>query len=138
MEIYQDIFKALTLPCLVLKPIGGQFLIQDANKEYFNGLAKESEKLIGMSIPDVFQENPEHLGTSWEGIHNSLNKAVVYGNPDNIEALRYDILNCETDEFEEAYWQIENIPVKDETSGMVTFILFVARDKTLEVLEKMK
>ena len=138
MEIYQEIFNALTFPCLVLEPIGGQFLIRDANREYVNALAKKSEKLFGMSIPDVFPENPEHLGTSWEEIHNSLNKALVSGKPDNIETLRYDLLNCETDEFEEAYWQIENIPVKDKTSGMVTFILFIARDKTSEVLEKMK
>jgi len=138
MKIYQDIFNALTLPCLVLEPIAGQFLIRDTNKEYVNGLARKSEKLIGMSIPEVFPENPEHLGTSWEAIHNSLNKALVNGEPDNIEALRYDILNCDTDEFEETYWQIENIPIKAETSGMVTYILFIARDKTSEVLEHIK
>ena len=72
MEIYQEIFNALTFPCLVLEPIGGQFLIRDANREYVNALAKKSEKLFGMSIPDIFPENPEHLGTSWEEIHNSL------------------------------------------------------------------
>ncbi len=138
MKIYQEIFNALTLPCLVLEPIGAQFLIRDANKEYVNALAEKGEKLIGMSIPEVFPENPEHLGTSWEAIHNSLNKALVKGEPDNIEALRYDILNCDTDEFEEAYWQIENIPIKDEISGMVIYILFIAREKTTEVLEKIK
>jgi PAS domain-containing protein len=138
MEIYQDIFNALTLPCLVLEPVGGQFLIRDANKEWLNGVAKKGENLIGMSIPEVFPENPEHLGTTWEEIHTSLNKALVKGEPDHIETLRYDMLNFETDEFEEAYWQIENIPVKDETSGMVTFILFIARDKTSEVLAKLK
>jgi PAS domain-containing protein len=138
MKIYQNIFNALTLPCLVLEPIGGQFLIRDANKEYAKGLAKKSEKLIGMNIPEAFPENPEHLGTSWEAIHNSLNKVLVNGEPDNIEALRYDILNGDTDEFEEAYWQIENIPIKDEISGMLTYILFIARDKTSEVLEHIK
>lgn len=138
MEKYKDLIMALTLPCLVLEPIGGQFLIREANEEYVNALAKMGDKLIGMSIPEVFPENPEHLGTCWEEIHNSLNKALVNGEPDNIEALRYDILNCETDEFEEAYWNIENIPVKDETSGKVTFILFIARDITSEVLEKIK
>jgi len=138
MKIYQDIFNALTLPCLVLEPMGGQFLIRDSNKAYVNALAKKDEKLIGMNIPEAFPENPEHLGTTWEEIHTSLNKALVKGEPDNIETLRYDMLNCETDEFEEAYWQIENIPIKDETSGMVIYILFIAREKTTEVLEKIK
>jgi hypothetical protein len=138
MKIYQDIFNSLTLPCIVLEPVGGQFLIRDVNKEYVNGLAKESEKLNGMSIPEVFPENPEHLGTSWEAMHNSLTKALVKCEPDSIETLRYDILNFETDEFEEAYWQIENIPIKAETSGMVTYILCIAREKTSEVLELIK
>ncbi len=137
MEIYQDRFNALTFPCFVLEPIRGQFLIREVNKEYVS-LSKTSKKIIGMSITEVFQENPEHLGTSWGKIHNSLNEAFVNGVPDNIETLRYDMLIREIEEFEEAYWQIENIPVKDETSGMVTYILFVVRDKTLEVLKKMK
>lgn len=138
MEIYQEKFNALTLPCLVLENRGGHFLIRDANNGYVNALAKKRKQLIGKSIPEVLQENPEHHGTSWEGIHNSINKAFLNGIPDNIEALRYDILSFETNEFDEAYWQIENIPVKDETTGRVAFILFIAIDKTLEVLEKMK
>lgn len=138
MNIYQDIFKTLTLPCLVLEPIDGQFLIRESNREYFNGLAKGSEKLIGASIHDVFPENPEHLGTSWGEIHKSLEKTFVYGVPDNIAILRYDLLNYETGEFEEAYWQIENIPIKDEKSGRVTFILFIAKDKTSDVLKEIK
>ena len=138
MEIYQNIFNAMTFPCFVLEPKGGQFLIRDANQEYVQALARKSEKLIGMSISEVLPENPEHLGSGWEEIHNSLNKAFVNGNPDSIEALRYDILIRETQEFEEAYWQIDTIPVKDETSGKVTYIIFVARDKTLEVLERKK
>lgn len=138
MKTYKDLIDTLSFPCLVLEPKGGQFLIREVNNEYVNAQVKKSEKLIGMSIPEVFQENPEQLGTSWEVIHNSLNNALVKGKPDNIEALRYDLLNCETDEFEEAYWQIENIPIKDESSGMVTYMLFIVRDKTLEVLGKMK
>ncbi|MFO7719233.1 MAG: PAS domain-containing protein [Gillisia sp.] len=138
MEIYQDLINDLASPFFVLEPIGGQFLIREANKESVKALSKTNEKLIGMSIPDVFPENPEHFGTSWENIHNSLNKAFLNGEPDNIEALRYDLLIYETEEFEETYWQIENIPIKDETSGKVTFILFIARDKTMEVLENMK
>jgi len=99
---------------------------------------KKGEKFIGMNIPESFPENTEHLGTTWEEIHTSLNKALIKGEPDKIEALRYDILNCDTDEFEETYWQIETLPIKAETSGMVTYILLIARDKTSEVLENIK
>lgn len=138
MEIYQDIFNALTFPCFLLEPKGGQFLIREINKEYGSALTKRNLKFLGMSIPEVFHENPEHLGTSWEELYNSFNKVFVTGEPDSIKALRYDLMNCEIDEFGESYWQIENIPIKDKTTGLVIFIVLIARDKTLEVLEKMK
>lgn len=137
MEIYQDMFNSLTVPCFVLEPKAGQFLIRDANKEYMNALARRRKKLIGMCISEVFPENPEHLGSGWEEIYNSLNRAFMNGEQVSIEALRYDMLIRETEEFEEAYWQIDTIPVKDETSGRVSYLLFVARDKTSEILEKM-
>lgn len=138
MGIYKDIFNALTFLCFVLEPIGGQFLIREVNKECVKVLSKTNETLYGMSIPDAFPENPEHLGAGWEKIHNSLNNTFVNGEPNIIEALRYDRLIFENGEFEEAYWHIENIPIKNETSGMVTSILLVARNRTLEVLEKMR
>lgn len=138
MEIYQNIFQVSTFPCFLLEPREGQFLIRDVNVAYVDAQAKKYQKLTGMSIPEVFQENPEHLGTSWETIHNSLNKAFLSGQPDTIEILRYDLMNYEIAEFEETYWQIENIPIKNATCGTVTLILFIARDKTLEVLKKMK
>jgi hypothetical protein len=41
-------------------------------------------------------------------------------------------------EFEEKYWQVENIPVIDEITGIVNYIIFSVLDKTSEVLEQRK
>lgn len=138
MKNYQNIFKVLPLPCLLLEPKDGYFFIGDANERCFEVIGKVKEELIGNSIPDVFPENPEQLGNNWIKIHESLNKVLISGKPDRIDNLRYDLLIPGLNEFEERYWQVENIPIVDETSGKVNSILYSTLDKTLEVLEKLK
>jgi len=136
MKDYKNIFKILPIPCLLLEPKDGYFFIRDANESCFKVAEKTKEELLGKIIPDVFPENPEQLGCNWKEIHNSLNKVLISGKPERIDNLRYDLLIPGLNEFEERYWQVENIPVIDEITGIVNCILFVAIDKTSEVLKQ--
>lgn len=138
MKNYKNIFKILPIPCLLLEPKDGYFFIKDANESYFKVTEKTREELFGKIIPDVFPENPEQLGNNWKEIHASLNKVLISGKPDRIENLRYDLLIPGLNEYEERYWQLENIPIVDETTGFVNFILYIALDKTSEFLELKK
>ncbi len=130
MKNYKNIFNVLPLPCLLLEPKDGYFFISDANVNYSEMTGKVKEELIGMIIPDVFPENPEQLGNNWKEIHDSLNKVLISGKPDKIDNLRYDLLIPDLNEYEERYWQVENIPIVDETTGLVNFILYISLDKT--------
>jgi PAS domain-containing protein len=136
MNNYKNVFDILPIPCLLLEPRDGYFFIKDANESYFKVSEKTKEELFGKIIPDVFPENPEQLGSNWIEIHNSLNRVLISGKPERIDKLRYDLLIPGLNEFEERYWQMENIPVIDEITGIVNYILFVALDKTSEVLEQ--
>lgn len=136
MKNYKNIFKILPIPCLLLEPKDGYFFIKDANDSYFKVTEKTREELLGKIIPDVFPENPEQLGNNWKEIHDSLNNVLITGKPEKIDNLRYDFLIPCLNEFEERYWRVENIPIIDETSGFVKYILFIALDKTSEFLEK--
>jgi len=138
MKNYKNLFKILPIPCLLLQPRDGYFFIKDANESYSKVNEKTKEELLGMIIPDVFPENPEQLGNNWKEIHNSLNRVLISGKPERIDALRYDLLIPGLNEFEERYWQIENIPVIDENTGNVNYILFISIDKTNEVLKLRK
>jgi len=138
MKNYKNIFKILPIPCLLLEPKDGYFFIKDANESYFKVAEKTKEELFGMIIPDVFPENPEQLGSNWKEIHSSLNRVLISGKPERIDNLRYDLLIPGLNEFEERYWQMENIPVIDEITGIVNYILFIVLDKTSEVLEQRK
>ncbi len=126
------------MPCLLLEPKDGHFFIKDANESYFKVTDKTREELFGMSIPEVFPENPEQLGSHWKEIHNSLNRVLISGKPERIDNLRYDLLIPGLNEFEERYWQMENIPVIDDLTGIVNYMLFIVLDKTSEVLEQGK
>ena len=138
MKNIKNIFKTLPIPCLLLEPKDGYFFIKDANELYFKITEKTKEELIGMIIPDIFPDNPEQLGSNWKKVHNSLNRVLISGKPERIDNLRYDLLIPGLNEFEERYWQLENIPVIDEITGIVNYIILSALDKTLEVLEQRK
>jgi hypothetical protein len=138
MKDYKNIFKILPIPCLLLEPKDGYFFIRDANESFFKVAEKTKEELFGNIIPDVFPENPEQLGCNWKEMHNSLNKVLISGKPERNENIRYDLLIPGLNEFEERYWQVENIPVIDEITGSVNYILFIVLDKTSEVLEQGK
>ena len=135
MKNYKNVFDILPIPCLLLEPKDGYFFIKDANESCFKVAEKTKEELLGKIIPDVFPENPEQLGCNWKEIHNSLNRVLSSGKPERIDKLRYDLLIPGLNEFEERYWQVENIPVIDEITGIVKHILFIAIDKTSEVLK---
>ena len=132
MKDYKNIFKILPIPCLLLEAKDGYFFIKDANESYLKVTEKIREELLGKIIPDVFPENPEQLGNDWKEVHNSLNRALISGKPERIDNLRYDMLIPGLNEFEERYWQVESIPILDEITGFVNFILYIALDKTLE------
>jgi len=134
MKNYKNVFDILPIPCLLLEPKDGYFFIKNANESYFKVADKTKEELFGKIIPDVFPENPEQLGSNWIEIYSSLNRVLISGKPEKIDRLRYDLLIPGLNEFEERYWQMENIPVIDEITGIVKYILFIALDKTSEVL----
>jgi PAS domain-containing protein len=136
MKDYKNIFKILPIPCLLLEPKDGYFFIRDANESFFKVAEKTKKELFGKIIPDVFPENPEQLGCNWKEMHSSLNRVLISGKPEEIKNLRYDMLIPGLNEFEERYWQVENIPVIDEITGIVNYIIFIAFDKTSEVLEQ--
>jgi len=136
MKNYKNIFNILPMPCLLLQPKDGYFFIKDANEIYFKVTEKAKEELFGMIIPDVFPENPEQLGSNWKEVHSSLNRVLISGKPERIDNLRYDMLIPGLNEFEERYWQVDNIPVIDEITGIVNYIIFTVLDKTSEVLEQ--
>lgn len=133
-DSFRDIFMAMPLQCLVLKPEGPSFIIFDANEAFLNTSRKNRTDIIGKSVFQVFRDNPS-LDNDWMNqLEESLIKVMRTGEKDEISPLRYDLpLSENQDNFQEKYWTVENFPVLDE-SGLVDLIMNIGYDITEEVL----
>lgn len=134
MESYKQIFYSMPLSALLLERLEENYVIKNLNKAFAAAIGKNEEELIGKSISELFPENPEQHGTNWEKIYPSLEKVILGGEPVSLKILRFDILNEDIGEFEERYWQIENIPIKDTFTGKVQLIQSIFIEQTSEVM----
>lgn len=135
MKNYQNIFKALSLPCLLLEHREGMIIITDVNDSFLENSGRKKEDLVGMQVPEVFPENPHQREGTQGTVLDTLENTFRSGERVVMESLRSDVLNEETGSFEERYWRVENIPLKDDGEMGCRFLLNIAVDTTPEVLE---
>lgn len=135
MVDYYKVFTSLTLPCLLLKAGGLDFIIEDANPAFYSLTGTTNENTKAKTILEVFPENPQQGGDSWGIIFSTLNKVVSTAKPQILESLRYDLPGITDNDYEEKYWRLENIPVMEEGT-QVKYILQIISDITNEVFRK--
>lgn len=133
---YQKIFESLSLPCLLIEPRSGSFIIKDATQKYCRLIGRKREELLGFVIPEVFTEDQTQGDESPEIFLDLLKKTAETGNCHCIGSLRYDIVDPMSQKFEKRYWTIENVPVMNDDGTEVEFILHTVIDKTADVLEE--
>lgn len=134
IENYSELFNALPFPCLLLEPRNDHFVVKEVNQRYLELSGKDKVELEGKSYPQPFPGSRETEQNLQER-KASLHMATVTGIPDKVHCLRYDLLCSEKKEFQERYWQVENIPLLG-VDGKVKQVLNIARDKTAEILEE--
>src|SRR5690606_3314598 len=126
----------LPFPCLLLEPAEEVFRIVHANKKYCQLSGKNPAELKGQQYPQLSYK--EHLPEqNLQRKRLSLQKAFISGEPNKTECLRFDLHTLQKGEKSIRFWEVENIPVKDE-DGKVNLILSRAKDQTLEVQERQK
>lgn len=134
MKEYLQLFERLPFPCLLLKPVDGQFLVKDANRSYCDLSGKGKEDLLGQVYPQCPSATKNTSSKNFLERKACLQKAFNTGMQSTLECLREDLHSPATG-IEERYWQVENIPMKDEEGNLVC-LLNIAVDKTAEILEK--
>jgi PAS domain S-box-containing protein len=134
MPDYKQIFYLMSLPALLLKRTNNDYIIKGANRSFSTGVGYNEEDLLGKDLFELFAENSHHCGMAWDGIFTSLGKVVSSGASNAIKNFRFNILNVDTGEFEERYWQILNTPVV--LNGKVSLIQSLMIEKTSEVMSR--
>lgn len=127
---WKDIFDALPLACLVLKPEAEKnFLIVDVNKMYLDLTGTTKEHLLHRDSREAFPANPHAPSYGHDTLTPILLKVLQTGEKEETRNLRYDIKNPKTGKFEERYFTSQNIPVKN-AAGEVEVILHSTREDT--------
>jgi hypothetical protein len=85
---------------------------------------------------EAFPENPRDPDdTGPRDLRASLESVLATGQPDFISTTRYDVEDQgHPGEFEERYWTVANVPVRD-ARGQTTMIIHMAQEKTSIVHE---
>ena len=129
---WKDIFKALPLACLALKPNEkGELIIEDANDHYLALTGSSASDLIGKESKQVFPINPESTNEGHTELHKSFHELLASGEPQFIASLKYDISVRGIDHIGEQYCSVKNIPLANE-NGTIAIVLHTVQDMTLE------
>ncbi|HER39703.1 MAG TPA: PAS domain S-box protein, partial [Salinimicrobium catena] len=127
---WEEIFNAIPLPCLLIKPLhDGSFMIEKANNSYMELTGTTAEDLLGKKSEEAFPRNPEGPQHGNDLLQKTLVEVMQKGKKINIDSFRFDIPVRGTNRFEERYWSNQNIPLKN-ASGEVEYILHTVQDIT--------
>ena len=127
------IFDNLPGIYLILKPDAPDFTIIDYNKAFLQ-TKLSAESVVGQKLFETFTDNinnPEATGVA--NLRASLMNVIETKKPHKMAIQRYDLLNPQTNQFEEKYWSPVNIPALDKEEH-VKYIIHIVEDVTDNVL----
>src|SRR5881397_4079972 len=112
------IFDHLPGMYMILKPDPPDFTILDYNKALLQA-KMSSESIRGKKLFEAFTDNINNSeATGVANLSASLITAIETKKPQRIALQRYDLLNPQTNQFEERYWSLVNIPVFDAENNI--------------------
>ncbi len=127
---FRTLFEGAPVLCLVLAP--GDFTIVAATDRYLEQTMLDRDRVVGVTIFDVFPENPDdHAATGARNLRASLERARDTRQADTMAVQKYDIRRpqAEGGDYEERYWSPCNYPLLD-ANGEVRFLIHRAEDVT--------
>lgn len=127
------IFNSLPGAYLLLLPNPPWYTIVGFNYGYPAATKRQPHDLLGKNLFDAFPDNPaDPFASGVRNLSASLSHVVRYRKKHLMAIQKYDIPVDHGDQFEERYWQPENVPVLDE-SGNLIYIVHSVVDVTKEV-----
>jgi PAS domain-containing protein len=128
---YRAAFKCMPGAVALLSP---DLIILDISDGYLDAAGCSSERILGRNILEAFPENPHDPDdTGPRDLRASLESVLATGLPDYINATKYDVEDPgHPGEFEERYWTIANVPVRDD-EGQIIMIIHMAHEQTNRV-----
>jgi len=125
---YRAAFKSMPGAVALLSP---DLVILDVSNGYLDAAGRGPDEIIGRNILEALPANPVDPGdTGPRDLRASLESVIANGLPDFLDPTRYDVEDPgHPGEFEERYWAIANVPVRDDDE-QITMILHIAQEVT--------
>jgi PAS domain-containing protein len=125
---YRAAFKCLPGAVALLTP---DLVILDVSDGYLDAAGCGPDRILGRNILEAFPENPRDPDdTGPRDLRASLESVLATGMPDFMNTIRYDVEDQgHPGEFEERYWAVANIPIRD-ARGQTTMIIHMAQEQT--------
>lgn len=134
---WKDIFNALPLACLVLKPGSNKkFTIIDVNEVYLHLTGTTKEELLHRDCREALPADPYSRLYGIDALTHTLLKIVETGEKEETKNLRYDIKNPLTGKVEEQYFTAQNIPVKNNAGEVEVILHTILEDTRINEFER--
>lgn len=125
------IFQHLPNPGLILLPDAPKFTIVAVNTAYLETAQTAEKDIIGKGIFEAFPENPEdRVSKGVENALNSLNFVIDNKVSHKMPLQKYDIPIRGTSKFKVKYFNVQNIPIKDDNNNNINYIFHSVEDVT--------
>ncbi|TVR12596.1 MAG: PAS domain S-box protein [Balneolaceae bacterium] len=135
-DLYNSVFKRLPVPALILSVEEPAFTIQDVNESFSDIVESDHVRLIGKPFFDVFPFKPTDLKHSHgKKMLLSFRKVLQSGAEDCMGIQHYEYISRTTGQANSQFYEITNIPLKDD-SGIVINIIHCVKNLTELVLQK--
>ncbi|HWA81830.1 MAG TPA: PAS domain-containing protein, partial [Fimbriimonadaceae bacterium] len=127
---YRLLFEGSPGAYLVLNPSLAIVGVTDA---YLAATMTKREEIVGRYLFDVFPDNPDEAGATGEtNLRASLEMVLRSRRAHTMAVQKYDIRRPEEEGggFEERYWSPVNVPLLDDSTGQIRYILHRVEDVT--------
>jgi signal transduction histidine kinase len=109
-----------------------RFSVIAASKDLCMHIGIEKEQIIGKSVFEAFPLHPaDGNATNQSSLKQSLQLTIDQKASNRLKAVRYDV-QPPGKEFQKYYWEVENVPVLNESSE-VTYIIHTVKDITADI-----
>jgi signal transduction histidine kinase len=125
---FQDIFEALPVHFLILKPDAPFFTTVEANHAFLKTAGLNRDDVLHRPLFEVLPKNP-----GIDLLRLSFEKVLRTQSTDHLPVGQYDLPNPETGVMEEKYWLTKNVPVFDQDHE-ISYIIHHVEDVSEMVL----
>jgi PAS domain-containing protein len=123
MDIDEGCFKKDAISILESAPdlyliLTKDFKVIGMSQAYLNATKTERQNILGLTIFDVFPNNPKELGTTeLDNLRKSLNRVLINKKPYTMTVLQQDIHQpMSNGQYKNCYWSVLNSPVLDKNT----------------------